>query len=342
MYTELQIDMLQADTITALERKVITQKQFNFRINKLNKMRDDFKKEEQKLIDEMNDDLEEKEYEFISWMDEQEREEQISMSRGGYNTKTKICSKCKEELVIDMYGKNKSKADGFNWYCKECSKEYRKSYRIKNREIMNIQTKEWIENNKERAVKTAKNYYEKNKEIISKKRKPYAKQYHIDNRKHENERSRKWSINNKERHKELIAKHRENNKEYIIKQNREYGKSHLEQKRINVQKYSARKRKLPCTLTPSQWVNIKLYFNNMCCYCGKKLPLEQEHFLALTRNGEFTINNIIPACRSCNGSKNNNDFFEWYPKYKYYNKKRKEKILKYLNYKKETQQLKMF
>ena len=83
MYTELQIDMLEADTITSLERKVITQKQFNFRINKLNKMKDDFKKEEQKLIDEMNNDLEEKEYEFISWMDEQEREEQISMSRGG-------------------------------------------------------------------------------------------------------------------------------------------------------------------------------------------------------------------------------------------------------------------
>ena len=83
MYTELQISMLEADTITSLERKVITQKQFNFRTNKLNKMRDDFKKEEQKLIDEMNDDLEEKEYEFISWMDEQEREEQISMSRGG-------------------------------------------------------------------------------------------------------------------------------------------------------------------------------------------------------------------------------------------------------------------
>ena len=83
MYTELQISMLEVDTITSLERKVITKKQFNFRINKLNKMKDDFKKEEQKLIDEMNDDLEEKEYEFISEIWEQEREVQQDMSRGG-------------------------------------------------------------------------------------------------------------------------------------------------------------------------------------------------------------------------------------------------------------------
>ena len=83
MYTELQIDMLEADTVTSLKRKVITQKQFNFRINKLNKMRDDFKKEEQRFIDEMNDDLEEMQQEFIGEMAEKDREEQISMSRGG-------------------------------------------------------------------------------------------------------------------------------------------------------------------------------------------------------------------------------------------------------------------
>lgn len=68
MYTQLQISMLEADTITALERNVITQAQFNNRILKLNKMKDDLKEKEQEYINEM-------------W--EQEREVQISMSRGG-------------------------------------------------------------------------------------------------------------------------------------------------------------------------------------------------------------------------------------------------------------------
>ena len=68
MYTKLMIDCLEADVITLLEREVITIKESENRIKRLNKLRDY---------------LEEKEYEFISWMDEQDREEQISMSRGG-------------------------------------------------------------------------------------------------------------------------------------------------------------------------------------------------------------------------------------------------------------------
>ena len=68
MYTKLMIDCLEADVITLLEREVITIKESENRIKRLNKLRDY---------------LEEKEYEFISWMDEQDREEQISISRGG-------------------------------------------------------------------------------------------------------------------------------------------------------------------------------------------------------------------------------------------------------------------
>ena len=68
MYTELQIDMLQADTITALERKVITTKQFENRIKRLNKIKED---------------LEEMQQEFIGEMAEKDREVQQDMSRGG-------------------------------------------------------------------------------------------------------------------------------------------------------------------------------------------------------------------------------------------------------------------
>lgn len=68
MYTKLMIDCLEADAVTALERKVITIKQFENRIKRLNKLRDD---------------LEEKQQEFINEMWKQEREVQQDMSRGG-------------------------------------------------------------------------------------------------------------------------------------------------------------------------------------------------------------------------------------------------------------------
>ena len=43
---------------------------------------------------------------------------------------TKVCSCCKKELHLDMFCKNTSTSDGFNCYCKKCSYEHNKIYRI--------------------------------------------------------------------------------------------------------------------------------------------------------------------------------------------------------------------
>ena len=72
------------------------------------------------------------------------------------------------------------------------------------------------------------------------------------------------------------------------------------------------------------------YFNNSCAYCGAKCELEQEHFIPVTKGGEYTKNNIITACRSCNASKGNRDFDEWYKNKDFYNKDRENKIKQYL------------
>jgi len=120
---------------------------------------------------------------------------------------------------------------------------------------------------------------------------------------------------------------------------KEWSTNNKDKCNIICQRRRSRKEQLLNTFTIQQWEATKLYFNNSCAYCGKDLPLEQEHFIALTKGGEYTTNNIIACCRSCNSSKSNKDFFSWYPKYKYYNKKRETKILKYLSYKDNVQQL---
>lgn len=40
---------------------------------------------------------------------------------------TKVCSKCKRELPIEMFGKRKSESDGLQYYCKECKKNMQKN-----------------------------------------------------------------------------------------------------------------------------------------------------------------------------------------------------------------------
>jgi len=98
------------------------------------------------------------------------------------------------------------------------------------------------------------------------------------------------------------------------------------------------KRKLPSTFTQEQWNECKEYFDQKCAYCGKELPLFQDHFMPLSKGGEYTHNNIIPACDSCNSRKFNHDPFTWYPKQDFYSKQRGQKILKYLGYNKFSQQ----
>lgn len=147
----------------------------------------------------------------------------------------------------------------------------------------------------------------------------YAKQYYTDHPEYK----KQWWSKNKERNK---------------KYNKRWYQSHKENRRILDQKRYARKRQLVATLTEEQWEIIKSYFNCKCAYCGKEKPLEQEHFIPIANKGEYTHNNIIPACKNCNSSKNNMDFFDWYPKQKFYSKKREQKILKFLGYAQEDTQ----
>jgi hypothetical protein len=124
---------------------------------------------------------------------------------------------------------------------------------------------------------------------------------------------------------------------------RDKGKMNLYSKRPEVIKrlrnaWHRRKsleKELPHDFTVEQWEDCKEYFNNKCCYCGKEEKLEQDHFVALTKGGGYEISNLVPACGTCNRSKNASNFFRWFPTMPFYSELREKKILKYLGYIKE-------
>jgi 5-methylcytosine-specific restriction endonuclease McrA len=61
-----------------------------------------------------------------------------------------------------------------------------------------------------------------------------------------------------------------------------------------------------CTLTRSEWIEIKEAFRNQCCYCGKELQrLEMDHVIPLSKGGRHTKSNVVPSCRTCNAKKGN-------------------------------------
>ena len=159
--------------------------------------------------------------------------------------------------------------------------------------------------------KQTKEYKERNKDKI----KEYKKEYYEQNKDKCKERSKEYYEQNKDKFKEYKKEYREQNKDKFVTYN---------------QKRRTLKKQLPATLTPEQWEAIKNKFNNSCAYCEKHKKLEQEHFIPLSKGGEYTEQNIIPACKSCNSSKLNIDFHDWYPTFKHYTKEREQKILGHL------------
>lgn len=194
----------------------------------------------------------------------------------------------------------------------------------------------------------------------------YYKQYHVDNKEKLNEQCRIYSINNKEKLKlyrylhpqkyrpipydaKQVKRQRiyyENNTERIIERKREYRSLHKEEYRMHAKRNSAKRRmkssNAPVTLTKEQWDLCKEYFYHSCAYCGRSIHLAQDHFVPLSKGGEYAKSNIIPSCTSCNSGKRDRDFFTWYPTFKHYSEQREIKILNYLGYKNQKQQLSIF
>jgi HNH endonuclease len=64
-------------------------------------------------------------------------------------------------------------------------------------------------------------------------------------------------------------------------------------------------------LSVDQWTSLKNEWGG-CAYCGvTDKPMQRDCVLALSRGGRYTLDNIVPACRSCNTSKCNDEVTSW-------------------------------
>lgn len=222
----------------------------------------------------------------------------------------KVCARCGGEFppTTDFFGRDKNKDDGLKTWCKKCYNEYLREYRQDNRDVINERQRQYKLDNRQVTLDSYNKYAQQHREAISE----YGKRYKLEN-------------------KETLSAYFEH-----------YRHEHLKERRILAHRRRAKIKRLPATLTVEQWETIKQCFSHECAYCGKKKVLTQDHLVAVKNDGEYTRDNIVPACRSCNSSKKEKNFFSWYPGQPFYSKEREEKLLKHLGYKKLTQQLSIF
>lgn len=213
----------------------------------------------------------------------------------------RICSICKQEKELDEHNfpKNFKRKGGFEGRCKVCRK---------------AKDKARYEAKKEKILEQKKRYYEKNADKIKERQLGYYNENKGKCRQSEKD----WCKNNPTRRRMTCAKSR-------------------------TLKYGSES-----TLTEKEWLEIKSFFCCSCAYCGmpEKKSLEiygehlhQEHVVPLIDGGAYSYGNVVPACRSCNSSKRNHDFFVWYKNSNVFSRKRYMRIVQYLKDERKEQKI---
>lgn len=64
-------------------------------------------------------------------------------------------------------------------------------------------------------------------------------------------------------------------------------------------------------LSPAEWTALQGAWGG-CAYCGATgTALQKDCVLPISRGGRYTLLNVVPACRSCNASKCNDEVTGW-------------------------------
>ena len=232
----------------------------------------------------------------------------------------KICKRCGQLLPLDSFSKDKKTSDGHCKWCKTCAKEYKKLYYEKNKEKIKEKSSNYFKDHHDEKLSYQAEYRKNHPE--------YMKEYHAKNPENK-EKRREYCLEHKEHILEAQRNRYKKNAEKIRKSRRERYEND-EQYREQVAEYrhkrKSRARNLPADLTPEDWNSAVNFFDGKCAYCQRVKPLEKDHVIPTVKDGGYTKDNIVPACKSCNSRKRISDMEEWYRKQKYFDEMQLSKI----------------
>lgn len=129
---------------------------------------------------------------------------------------------------------------------------------------------------------------------------------------------KRWYAEKRDTVQAKLRAARERNPQLHVQRVREWRKANPERFREQGSKASARRRarKLasPGTEpTAEQQMDLRWLLGGRCYYCGECAGdnMELDHVVPLVRGGSVGVENLVPACRPCNASKNDSDALTW-------------------------------
>jgi hypothetical protein len=196
----------------------------------------------------------------------------------------KTCSKCAVEKSFAEFQKNKARLDGIETYCRECNNtrirdkyasdpEYKKSKSVRKEP----KTPQTLENT------CSKNDCEKRTVGQGLCKSHYA---------------RAWHVKNRDYRLEKLQERLANDPEFAVYRREVQNRSERE-RRAKIANVTVEK------ITKEDYTDILAKYNNSCWIC--ELPLDKvvwDHVHPVSKGGPHIVENLRPACSSCNVRKN--------------------------------------
>ena len=203
----------------------------------------------------------------------------------------KICKSCQtKKPLADFYLRQN--------FCKACSVQKSLSWNRRNKEAKNHNNKKSRLKNLEKVRAWDRRYYAQHKA----ERLSYVQKWRKENQDKIKEGKRRWYAENFEKSKKSKKLYYQANREKTISDAKKWRERNPDKVKVNHTKRRALLNNSMSTLNAHEWKEIKKSYGNQCVYCGVKATT-LDHIVPISKGGDNTRDNIVPACRSCNSSK---------------------------------------
>lgn len=213
----------------------------------------------------------------------------------------KYCPGCDTYLPTERFGKNRSKPDGLQNYCKGCRasrakgvdakkiQAYQAEYRADNIQRLSAYSKERYEESPEYYKQKAQEWRNANPE----RKRELDRQWYLNNRERQHANNKRWAKDNPERRKEIVR----------LSYARANGR---EKARLRAASRRARQRKNLCIKYTQDDLDLKMvYWGGRCYLCGLTIEsdLHWDHVKPISKDGSDIIANLRPTHAGCNKRK---------------------------------------
>lgn len=224
----------------------------------------------------------------------------------------KSCTKCQENKSLGDFREKSKGLYGRSSWCLKCEGLAQRAYMTENHdEVLARRRKAWAETprteeQKAEACRRAMGWYVSNPERAAETRAAYYND-----------------------HKAALIAYatawRKTNPEKVAQYAADWAKANPEKVRANQQRWYIanqdvqRRRRGTYAVSDfsfEEWLTILEMFNHSCAYCLRSdVKLTMDHVQPISKKGQHSCENIVPACKSCNSKKGNRLIFCMLPQH---------------------------